>query len=262
MKTYENIIATKNYQGHPHVALIELNRPKVLNALSTGLMKEVLDALFMFEDDSEVRVIILTGSERAFAAGADIGQMAEASPIDQINDNRFRTWKQLALITKPVIAAVNGFALGGGCELAMSCDFIIAGDKAQFGQPEIKIGTIPGAGGTQRLTRAIGKSKAMLAVLTGDMMNAYEAEKAGLVAKVVPSETLMQETFEIAKTISNRAPVAVRLAKEAVNIAFETALKDGMEFERRNFYLTFSSKDQKEGMKAFMEKREPKYEGN
>lgn len=262
MKTYENIIATKNYQGHPHVALIELNRPKVLNALSTGLMKEVLDALFMFEDDPEVRVIILTGSERAFAAGADIGQMAEASPIDQINDNRFRTWKQLALITKPVIAAVNGFALGGGCELAMSCDFIIAGDKAQFGQPEIKIGTIPGAGGTQRLTRAIGKSKAMLAVLTGDMMNAYEAEKAGLVAKVVPSETLMQETFEIAKTISNRAPVAVRLAKEAVNIAFETALKDGMEFERRNFYLTFSSKDQKEGMKAFIEKREPKYEGN
>lgn len=262
MKTYENIIATKNYQGHPHVALIELNRPKVLNALSTGLMKEVLDALFMFEDDPEVRVIILTGSERAFAAGADIGQMAEASPIDQINDNRFRTWKQLALITKPVIAAVNGFALGGGCELAMSCDFIIAGDKAQFGQPEIKIGTIPGAGGTQRLTRAIGKSKAMLAVLTGDMMNAYEAEKAGLVARVVPSETLMQETFEIAKTISNRAPVAVRLAKEAVNIAFETALKDGMEFERRNFYLTFSSKDQKEGMKAFIEKREPKYEGN
>lgn len=262
MKTYENILVTKNYRDHAHVALIELNRPKVLNALSTGLMKEVLDALFTFEDDPEVRVIILTGSERAFAAGADIGQMAEATPIDQINDNRFRTWKQLALITKPVIAAVNGFALGGGCELAMSCDFIIAGDKAQFGQPEIKIGTIPGAGGTQRLTRAIGKSKAMLQVLTGDMMNAYEAEKSGLVAKVVPSETLMQETFEIAKTISNRAPVAVKLAKEAVNMAFETSLRDGMEFERRNFYLTFSSKDQKEGMKAFIEKREPKYEGN
>jgi enoyl-CoA hydratase len=156
---------------------------------------------------------------------------------------------------------VNGFALGGGCELAMSCDFIVAGDKAQFGQPEIKIGTIPGAGGTQRLTRAIGKSKAMLAVLTGVMMDAYQAERDGLVAKVVPTETLLQETFEIAKTISNRAPVAVRLAKEAVNMAFESSLKDGMEYERRNFYLTFASKDQKEGMKAFIEKREPKYEG-
>lgn len=262
MKTFEHILVEKNYRGHQHIGLIQLNRPKVLNALSTDLMKEVVEAMFMLEDDKEIRVMILTGNDRAFAAGADIGQMAENSPIDQINDNRFRTWKQMALITKPVIAAVNGFALGGGCELAMSCDFIIAGDSARFGQPEIKIGTIPGAGGTQRLTRAIGKSKAMLAVLTGEMMDAYEAERAGLVAKVVPSETLMQETFEIAKVIANRAPVAVRLAKEAVNIAFETALKDGMEYERRNFYLTFSSKDQKEGMKAFMEKREPKYQGN
>ena len=262
MKTFENILVTKNYRDHKHIALIQLNRPKVLNALSTDLMREVLEAMFILEDDKDVRVIILTGNERAFAAGADIGQMAEASPIDQINDNRFRTWKQLALITKPVIAAVNGFALGGGCELAMSCDFIIAGDNAKFGQPEIKIGTIPGAGGTQRLTQAIGKSKAMLAVLTGEPMDAYEAEKAGLVARVVPAETLMQETFEIAKVISNRAPVAVRLAKEAVNMSFETSLKDGMEFERRNFYLTFSSKDQKEGMKAFMEKRDAHYEGN
>lgn len=262
MKTFENILVTKNYRDHAHIACVQLNRPKVLNALSTDLMKEVLEAFFLLEDDKDVRVIILTGNDRAFAAGADIGQMAEASPIDQINDNRFRTWKQLSLITKPVIAAVNGFALGGGCELAMSCDFIIAGDTAKFGQPEIKIGTIPGAGGTQRLTRAIGKSKAMMMVLTGDMMDAYEAERAGLVARVVPGETLMQETFEIAKAISNRAPVAVRLAKEAVNMAFETALKDGMEYERRNFYLTFSSKDQKEGMRAFMEKREPKYEGN
>ncbi len=262
MKSFENILVTKNFKDHPHIALVQLNRPKVLNALSTDLMRDVVEAFFMLEDDKDVRVIILTGNDRAFAAGADIGQMAEASPIDQINDNRFRTWKQLSLITKPIIAAVNGFALGGGCELAMSCDFIIAGDSAKFGQPEIKIGTIPGAGGTQRLTRAIGKSKAMLAVLTGEMMDAYEAERSGLVAKVVPSETLLQETFEIAKIISNRAPVAVKLAKEAVNIAFETALKDGMEYERRNFYLTFSSKDQKEGMKAFLEKREPKYEGN
>ncbi len=262
MKIYENIIVTKNYRDHSHIALIQLNRPKVLNALSTDLLKELMEALFALEDDKDVRVIILTGNDRAFAAGADIGQMAEATSIDQINNNRHRILKQLSLITKPVIAAVNGFALGGGCELAMSCDFIIAGDKAQFGQPEIKIGTIPGGGGTQRLTRAIGKSKAMLSILTGDMMDAYQAERDGLVAKVVPSEALLQETFEIAKTISNRAPVAVKLAKEAVNMAFEANLKDGMEFERRNFYLTFSSKDQKEGMKAFIEKREPKYEGN
>jgi enoyl-CoA hydratase len=262
MKTYENILVTKNYQNHKHIALVQLNRPKVLNALSTHLMRDVVDAFFALEDDNDVRVIILTGSDRAFAAGADIGQMAESNPIDHINDNRFRTWRQIPLITKPIIAAVNGFALGGGCELAMACDLIIAGDSARFGQPEIKIGTIPGAGGTQRLTHAIGKSKAMLAVLTGDMMDAYEAEKAGLVAKVVPAETLMQETFEIAKTIANRAPVAVKLAKEAVNMAFEASLKDGMEFERRNFYLTFASKDQKEGMKAFIEKREPNYEGN
>lgn len=262
MKTFENILVEKNYRGHEHIALVQLNRPKVLNALSTGLMKDVMEALFLLDEDKDVRVIILTGNDRAFAAGADIGQMMEATPIDQINDNRFRTWKQFSLITKPIIAAVNGFALGGGCELAMSCDFIIAGDTAKFGQPEIKIGTIPGAGGTQRLTRAIGKSKAMMMVLTGDMMDAYQAEKDGLVAKVVPTETLMQESFEVAKTISDRAPVAVKLAKEAVNMAFESSLKDGMEYERRNFYLTFSSKDQKEGMRAFMEKRAPKYEGN
>lgn len=262
MKAFEHILVSKNYRNHQHIGLIELNRPKVLNAISTDLLKEIVEALFMLEDDHDIRVIILTGNDRAFAAGADIGQMAESSPIDQINDNRLRIWKQMALVNKPIIAAVNGFALGSGSELAMACDFIIAGDTARFGQPEIKIGTIPGAGGTQRLTRTIGKSKAMLAVLTGEMMDAYEAEQSGLVAKVVPAETLMQETFEIAKVIANRAPMAVRLAKEAVNMAFESSLKDGLEFERRNFYLTFSSKDQKEGMKAFMEKREPKYQGN
>jgi enoyl-CoA hydratase len=212
------------------------------------------------------RALIITGSPgKAFVAGADIKEIASIENEDQAQDFAQRgqmVFHELSLLKIPVIAAVNGFALGGGCELAMSCDFIIAGDSAKFGQPEIKIGTIPGAGGTQRLTRAIGKSKAMLAVLTGEPMNAYEAEKAGLVAKVVPAETLLQETFEIAKIISNRAPVAVKLAKEAVNMAFESSLKDGMEYERRNFYLTFSSRDQKEGMKAFMEKREPKYEGN
>lgn len=262
MKNFENIILTKNYKSFEHIALIELNRPKVLNALSTDLMKELVEALFILEDDPKVRVIILTGNDRAFAAGADIGQMMEATPIDQINDNRFRTWKQLSLISKPIIAAVNGFALGGGCELAMSCDFIIAGDSARFGQPEIKIGTIPGAGGTQRLTRAIGKSKAMMMILTGEMIDASEALKTGLVAKVVPAEALLQETLEVARKIASLAPVAVKLAKEAVNMAYQTNLNEGMEYERRNFYLTFSSRDQKEGMKAFIEKREAKYEGN
>lgn len=258
----ENILLEYPYRNHQHIAMVKLNRPKVLNALSTDLMTELVDCMTKLDNNPDVRVIILTGNERAFAAGADIGQMAQASPIDQINDNRFRTWEMLRLITKPIIAAVNGFALGGGCELAMSCDLIIAGDDAKFSQPEIKIGTIPGAGGTQRLTRAIGKSKAMLMVLTGDMIDAETAYDWGLVAKVVPSLTLLQETFEIAKTISDRAPVAVRLAKEAVNKSFEMTLKDGMDFERRNFYLTFSSLDQKEGMKAFMEKRNPEYKGN
>lgn len=258
----ENILLEYPYNKHEHIALVRLNRPKVLNALSTDLMQELVDCFLELDQNPKVRVIILTGNERAFAAGADIAQMASATPVDQINDQRFRTWELLRLVTKPIIAAVNGFALGGGCELAMSCDLIIASDEAKFSQPEIKIGTIPGAGGTQRLTRAIGKSKAMLMVLTGDMIDAKTAYEWGLVAKIVPSITLLQETFEIAKTISDRAPVAVRLAKEAVNKSFEMSLKDGMDFERRNFYLTFSSADQKEGMKAFIEKREPKYLGN
>ncbi len=258
----ENILLEYPYNKHEHVALVRLNRPKVLNALSTDLMEELVETMLTLDKNPNVRVIILTGNERAFAAGADIAQMVAATPIDQINDQRFRTWEMLRLITKPIIAAVNGFALGGGCELAMSCDLIIAGDDAKFSQPEIKIGTIPGAGGTQRLTRAIGKSKAMMMVLTGDMIDAHTACDWGLVAKVVPAQTLMQETFELAKTISDRAPVAVRLAKEAVNKSFEMTLKDGMDFERRNFYLTFSSGDQKEGMKAFMEKRNPTYQGN
>lgn len=250
------------YNGNPHIALLRLNRPKVLNALSTELMNELVEHLFAIEDDPNIRVTILTGSDRAFAAGADIAQMVEATPIDQICDNRFRAWQQLSMMTKPIIAAVNGFALGGGCELAMTCDLIIAGDSAKFGQPEISIGTTPGAGGTQRLTRAVGKSKAMLMILTGEMIDATEAEKHGLVAKVVPADALLQETFQIADQIANRAPVAVRLAKESVNKAFEIPLRDAVEYERRNFYLTFASADQKEGMRAFLEKRKPEYKGN
>jgi len=256
-----NIVVEKNWANHPHIALVKLNRPKVLNALSTELMNELIEALFKLEDDHEVRVIILTGDERAFAAGADIAEMVEHMPVDKIIENRFRAWAQLPMIGKPIIAAVSGFALGGGCELAMTCDMIIAGDNAKFGQPEINIGAMPGAGGTQRLTRLIGKSKAMLMNLTGEMIDAKTAYEWGLVAKVVPAETLLQETFEIAKKIANKAPVAVRLCKEAVNRAYETTLKEGMEFERRNFYLTFSSADQKEGMRAFLEKREAKYTG-
>jgi enoyl-CoA hydratase len=258
----QNILCEFPFQNHKHIALVRLNRPKVLNALSTDLMQELVDCFLSLDKNPDVRVIILTGNERAFAAGADIAQMVSASPIDQINDQRFRTWEMLRLITKPIIAAVNGFALGGGCELAMACDLIIAGDDAKFSQPEIKIGTIPGAGGTQRLTRAIGKSKAMMMVLTGEMIDAKTAYEWGLVAKVIPAQALLQESFELAKIISDRAPVAVRLAKEAVNKSFEASLKDGMDFERRNFYLTFSSLDQKEGMKAFLEKRNPDYKGN
>lgn len=257
----ENILLEFPYNNHEHIALVRLNRPKVLNALSTDLMQELADCMLALDKDRNVRVIILTGNDRAFAAGADIAQMVSDTPIDQINEQRFRSWEMMKLITKPIIAAVNGFALGGGCELAMFCDFIIAGDEAKFSQPEIKIGTIPGAGGTQRLTRAIGKSKAMMMVLTGEMIDARTAYAWGLVAKVVPAETLLQETFEIAKTICDRAPVAVKLAKESVNKAHEMSLKDGMDFERRNFYLTFASADQKEGMQAFMEKRQPNYNG-
>jgi enoyl-CoA hydratase len=258
----ENIILKYPYEKNEHIALIQLNRPKVLNALSTDLMQELVNCLLELEDNPKVRVIILTGNSKAFAAGADIEQMAQASPIDQIQDNRFRTWQMLGLITKPIIAAVDGFALGGGCELAMKCDIIIASEDAKFGQPEIKIGTTPGAGGTQRLTRAIGKSKAMLMVLTGEMINAKTACEWGLVAKVVPSHTLLQETLEIAIVIADRAPVAVRLAKESVDKAHEMSLKDAVDYERRNFYLTFSSADQKEGMRAFLEKRKPDYTGN
>lgn len=258
---YQNIIVEHGYRGNSHIALIKLNRPKVLNALSTDLMFELTSALFDIEKNDKIRVTILTGDDRAFAAGADIAQMVEATPIDQVLDNRFLAWQQIEMMNKPILAAVNGFAFGGGCELAMACDLIIAGDNAQFGQPEIKIGTTPGAGGTQRLTKAIGKSKAMMMILTGDPIDAQTAYEWGLVAKVVPTNCLLNETFDLAQVIANRAPVAIRLAKESVKKSFETTLQEGMVLERRNFYLTFSSKDQKEGMKAFLEKRNPQYTG-
>jgi enoyl-CoA hydratase len=250
-----------NPQYDKYIALIELNRPKELNALNRQLMLEIRDALKAFDEDDAIRVVILTGGERVFAAGADIKQMADATAISMLNIDQFSTWDQIKKNKKPIIAAVSGFALGGGCELAMTCDMIVASETAQFGQPEINIGTMPGAGGTQRLTRAVGKALAMEMVLTGRFINADEAMRAGLINKIVPAEVLLMETIKMAKLIAAKSPIAVRLAKESVNKAFETTLDEGLQFERKNFYLTFASEDQKEGMKAFVEKRSPEFRG-
>jgi enoyl-CoA hydratase len=255
----ELIIVTEQYA--PGVALIQLNRPKELNALNPQLMQELRDSLLQLDRNEAVRAIVLTGNEQAFAAGADIKQMAEKSAIDMLVMDQFSTWDQIRKVKKPILAAVSGFALGGGCELAMMCDLIVASETAKFGQPEIKIGTIPGAGGTQRLTRAVGKAKAMELILTGRFLSAEEAVAYGLAVKVVPVEMLMNEVLGIAKEIAARSPIAVQLAKEAVNRAYETHLDEGLAFERKNFYLTFASADQKEGMKAFVEKRKPQFTG-
>ncbi len=250
-----------NPQYDKHIAIIELNRPKELNALNRQLMLEIRDVLRVWDEDDSIRVVILTGGERVFAAGADIKQMADATAISMLGIDQFSTWDQIKKTKKPIIAAVSGFALGGGCELAMTCDLIIASETAQFGQPEINIGTMPGAGGTQRLTRAVGKSLAMEMVLTGRFITAEEAQRAGLVVRVVPVEVLLAETVKTAKQIAAKSPIAVRLAKESVNKAYETTLDEGLQFERKNFYLTFASEDQKEGMKAFVEKRAPDFKG-
>jgi enoyl-CoA hydratase len=250
-----------NPQYAKHIGLIELDRPKELNALNRQLMIEIRDVLREWDEDENIRVVILTGGERVFAAGADIKQMADATAISMLGIDQFSTWDQIKKTKKPIIAAVSGFALGGGCELAMTCDLIIASETAQFGQPEINIGTMPGAGGTQRLTRAVGKSLAMEMVLTGRFITGEEAQRAGLVVRVVPVEVLLAETVKIAKQIAAKSPIAVRLAKESVNKAFETTLDEGLQFERKNFYLTFASEDQKEGMRAFVEKRAPDFKG-
>jgi enoyl-CoA hydratase len=245
----------------PAIALVELNRPKELNALNPQLMGELRDALQALDKNDAVRVIILTGNQQAFAAGADIKQMADKSAIDMLVIDQFSTWDQIRKTKKPLLAAVSGFALGGGCELAMMCDLILASETAKFGQPEIKIGTIPGAGGTQRLTKALGKAKAMELILTGRFLSAEDALKYGLVVKVVPVEFYLEETIALAKEMAVLSPIALQLAKEAVNKSFETLLDDGLAYERRNFYLTFASEDQKEGMKAFVEKRKPEFKG-
>jgi enoyl-CoA hydratase len=254
--TYETILV----ETHGTVGLIRLNRPKALNALCDQLMKELSQALGDFEKDDAIGAMVLTGSERAFAAGADIKEMAGLDYMDVylggfISDN----WQRAATCRKPVIAAVAGFALGGGCELAMMCDFILAADTAKFGQPEITIGTIPGAGGTQRLTRFVGKSKAMEMCLTGRMMDAAEAERSGLVSRVVPAAELVDEAIKTAAKIAGLSRPVVLMAKESVNRAYETTLAEGVLFERRVFHSTFALEDRKEGMTAFAEKRAPAF---
>ena len=240
------------------VGIITLNRPKQLNALNSELMVEMGTALKLFDADPHIGCIILTGNEKAFAAGADIGAMATYSYADVYkNDYITRDWETLRSIRKPIIAAVSGFALGGGCEVAMMCDIIIAADNARFGQPEIKLGIIPGAGGTQRLPRAIGKAKAMDLALTGRMMDAQEAERAGLVSRVVPLDKLMDEALSAALSICDYSQMAVMSAKESINRAFESSLSDGVMFERRMFHALFATEDQKEGMDAFVNKRKP-----
>jgi enoyl-CoA hydratase len=252
------IYETINVETREAVGIIHLNRPQALNALNTQLIRELGAALDVFEADDAIGAIILTGSEKAFAAGADIKEMAQKTFIDAyLEDFITKGWERVAATRKPVVAAVAGFALGGGCEIAMMCDIIIAADTAKFGQPEITIGTIPGAGGTQRLTRAVGKAKAMDLILTGRMMDAAEAERSGLVSRVVPADQLMDEAFKAASKIASLSRPIVLMAKESVNRAYETTLAEGIRFERRFFHATFATEDQKEGMAAFVEKRKP-----
>lgn len=256
---YEYILVNPNYEEH--IALIQLNRPKELNALNLQLMQEVKKALMELDDNPEVRAIILTGNERAFAAGADIKQMAGKNAIDMYLIDQFSTWDQIRKTKKPMIAAVSGFALGGGCELVMHCDMVVASETAQFGQPEIKIGVMPGAGGTQRLTRAVGKVRAMEMVLTGDFIDAQEALQMGLINKVVPVELYLSEALKLAQKIAEKSPIAVQMAKESVLKSFEMPLQEALSFERKNFYLLFATQDQKEGMSAFVEKRKANFVG-
>jgi enoyl-CoA hydratase len=256
---YQNIIVTR--EGS--VALVTLNRPKALNALNAELLRELIGTLEGFDADNSVRAIVLTGSDRAFAAGADIKEMAPKSYIDVFKENLFAdTGERIAAVRKPIIAAVAGYALGGGCELAMLCDFIIAADNAKFGQPEITLAVMPGMGGTQRLTRLVGKSKAMDLCLTGRNMDAAEAERAGLVSRVVPLAELLPEAMKAAQKIAEQSLPIVMMAKETVNRAYETTLSEGLRFERRLFHSMFATQDQKEGMAAFSEKRKPNFSDN
>jgi enoyl-CoA hydratase len=252
----ENIIVEKRGR----VGLIRLNRPQALNALNSAVMRELAHAIDAFEADAGIGCMVITGSDKAFAAGADIKEMANKEFTEVFLGDFAATWHRVAAARKPVIAAIAGFALGGGCELALQCDLIIAADNAKFGQPEIKLGIIPGIGGTQRLTHAVGKAKAMDLILTGRMMDVEEAERSGLVARIVPLQSLIEEAVKVAATIASMSLPAVLAAKEAVDRAFETSLAEGVRFERRVFHSLFSTRDQKEGMAAFIEKRPAKFE--
>ncbi|KAK5882360.1 hypothetical protein CesoFtcFv8_020954 [Champsocephalus esox] len=258
---YEYILVEKR-GAKSDVGFIQLNRPKALNALCDGLMREVGQALDVFEADTEVGAIVITGSERAFAAGADIKEMQNRTFQECYGGNFLAHWNRVSTVKKPVIAAVNGFALGGGCELAMMCDIIYAGEKAQFGQPEILLGTIPGAGGTQRLTRAVGKSLAMELVLTGDKINAEVARQSGLVSKVYPADQLVSEAVKCGEKIAANSKLVSAMAKEAVNAAYELTLAEGNRLEKRLFHATFATEDRKEGMTAFVEKRKANFQDN
>lgn len=255
--TYDFILV---HRDEP-IAIVQINRPAQLNALNSQVMQELTGALDELDGDSAIRCMIVTGNERAFGAGADIKDMADATAVEMLERNWIGYWDRIKKVTKPVLAAVSGYAFGGGCELAMACDLIVASESAQFGQPEINLGVIPGAGGTQRLTRALGKSKAMEMVLTGRAISAREAHARGLVAEVYPTESYLDETKKLAREIASKAPVAVRLAKESVNKAFESSLADGLDYERKLFYFLFGTEDGHEGMKAFVEKRKAEWKG-
>jgi enoyl-CoA hydratase len=248
-------------ERHEHVGLVQINRPKALNALNRQVMQEVGMALRQFDDDPEIGAVVISGDERAFAAGADIKEMADASSIEMLLNDTISLWDQIIKIKIPVIAAVSGWCLGGGNELAMACDLVVASESAKFGQPEINIGVIPGAGGTQRLTKVVGKALAMEMVLNDRHLTAQEALHYGLINKVVPVELYLEEALALAGQIASRAPLAVRFGKEMVNHAFETHLAEGIADERRNFYFLFGTQDQKEGMQAFVEKRQPEWRG-
>lgn len=261
-KSFKNILVSEIENPKALKAgLIQLNRPEVLNALNIELMKEVVEVLEAFDIDNEIGCMVLTGNAKAFAAGADIKEMAEATAIEMLIRDQFARWDRIRKIKKPVIAAVSGFALGGGCELAMTCDMIVAAESAKFGQPEINLGVIPGAGGTQRLTKAIGKARAMEMILTGKMFSANDMFIAGLITKVVDNDLYLDEAIELAKDIASKPAVAVQLAKEAVLKSFDATIEGGLEFERKNFYLLFATEDKNEGMKAFVEKRKAEWKG-